>query len=190
MALSRSLRQPAQLRGRGACGLGRVREIALPERCARFLHGGLVVSDRPARGRRRRWAATRAPSAVLSRARASSSARPAAATARLASVRAAALRLTASLLGVLRAFARVERAVEGEPVVALVDRVGGALQRGLGRGELVAGVLLGAGGARRRRSRCGLLQFLVGRIAAGRVSSTAVRASGSSRRRTNDMRQV
>ena len=51
--------------------------------------------------------------------------------------------------GVLRAVVRVERPGEGEPIVALGDRVVGVLKRGGGVGVLLGRVLLGAGGAGR-----------------------------------------
>src|SRR5207253_1723109 len=69
----------------------------------------------------------------------------------------------------LSAFAGVERVVECLAVVALIDGVVGALQGGLGGGELVARVLIGAGGARGVDRALGLLHFPVGGIAAGRA---------------------
>ena len=71
--------------------------------------------------------------------------------------------------GGLRALARVERGVERLAVVALVDRLAGALERVLGGGELVAGVLIGAGGAGGVDGALRLLHFFVGGIAARRA---------------------
>src|SRR4029077_20827406 len=69
----------------------------------------------------------------------------------------------------LGALARVERVVEGLAVVALADRVVGALEGVLGGGALFAGVLIGAGGAGRVDRALRLLHFLVGGIAARRT---------------------
>src|SRR5262249_14184257 len=70
--------------------------------------------------------------------------------------------------GRLRALAGVERGVERLPVVALIHRLVRALQRVLGGGELLARVLIRAGGARGVDRALGLLHFLVRRIAARR----------------------
>ena len=137
------------------------------ERCARFLHTPSrhrrsTCAPRPAFG------PTRARSRRLSAWRGEScSAASASASARSASTRAAAL-LVGRLFGRgLRAFAAVERVIQRQAVVALVDGVV-VLQRVFGRGELLARVLIGAGGARGIDRALRLLHFFVGRIAARR----------------------
>jgi DNA repair protein RadC len=157
-----------------ACGFrvggldhGRVRTLA--EHRARFLHGEIGVGDRAASGRQYLGRGARRFGGLEFRARVVQGA--GCKGQRTAGV--GANRGFAShrfLLGVLRALARVERAVERESVVALVYGVRGVLQRRLGGAEFLAGVQISAGAARRFDGAAGLLQFLIGGIAARRRS--------------------
>jgi len=70
------------------------------------------------------------------------------------------------LRGVLRAFAAVECVVEGEAIVALIDRLLRIGQRQLGGGEFLGRVLVGARRLRGIQRSLGLLHFLVGRFSA------------------------
>ena len=66
----------------------------------------------------------------------------------------------------------------------------GALERVLGGGELVAGVLIGAGGARRVDRALRLLHFLVGGIAARRAGTAATRRATDEQRDDIDDMQL
>ena len=93
-------------------------------------------------------------------------------------IRAAALPSAASLAAFCGALAAVERVVQRQPIVALLDGVVRVLQRLDGRGEFLGGVPIGAGGARRIDRVLRLLDFFVGRIAA--TGDETTRASSTS----------
>ncbi len=89
----------------------------------------------------------------------------------------------AGFLGrVLGALARIERVVQGEPVVALVDGLVGAAQRVLGGGELVVRVEVGAGRFGRVDRALGLLDLFLRRFTA-RGGRREDRGEGCQRRR-------
>ena len=158
-------RDAMQARGFGVGGLDRVGVRALAERCARFLHGEIGVGDRTSGGRQHFGRGARRFGALELCVRVGQG---------TAGERECAAGVGAHLgfscdrflRGVLRALARVERAVEREAVVALVHGVRGVLQRRFGGAEFLAGVQIGAGAARRLDGVAGLLEFFVWGIAA------------------------
>ena len=160
-------RNLSQIRGCRFRGGDRGEVVALVERCARFLHGVLGVGYAAPSGVE---GVTGDPSALRSLERG-------------LRVGERAVRVGEGVFGVtprsglaaggllrrvLRALARVERVIEGEPVVAIRDGIVGALEGVGGGGEFVVRELVGAGGARGINRALRLLQLFLRRIAAGR----------------------
>src|SRR5439155_4425494 len=159
------VRDAAQTRRGGAGGFDDASVRSLSEGCARFLQCAIAVVNRPARGREctgRRAGALRRLEfrAGLRQGRGRGGERAACVGAH------GGLARGRFLGGRLRAFPRVESAIEGEAIVALIDGVGGVLERGFGGGELFARVHVRTRAAGGVDGGPRLLEFLVGRIAA------------------------
>ena len=165
------------------CGTGRLddgRVGALSKRCARFLHGEIRVGN-DAAGRCEHFGGYSCGlgslefSARLVQRAGSLGERPAGIGPDHCFSNGRFLR------GVERALSGIERAVEREPIVALIDGFRGVFQSGFSGGEFFGGVQIRARPARRFDCAAGLLQFLVRR--------TAARGHDSERRSRGDRLQ-
>ena len=146
------------------CGVDRPPVVPLLEGCARFLHAGLTVVNRPASAAEGSGRHARHFGRPELRARRVKRGLGVGDRLRRAGARGG-FAADRFLGGGLGALAGVERGVERLAIVALGDSVTGPLEGVLGRGELLAGVLIGPGRARRVDSALRLLYFLVGAIA-------------------------
>src|SRR3954468_20477354 len=153
--------------------------VAALERCARFLHVPLGIGDRTAQGRQR--AGRRPRTLERPHLHLRGNERGGGGGNRAIRVDAGGgLAVGGELGGVLGPLAAVERVVQRQPVVTLLDGFVGVLQRLLRRGELLVRVLIGAGRARRVDRALRLLHFFLRWIAA---------AGGRAQKEGDDQRQ-